>query len=91
MTAWYRGSMLPSPGPSSRSRASRGASVPRWDPGTSGASGPSENETDVGGFSRYELQTDAARIVGEWMQAGGQPLCEPKIPMKHVMMAQSDS
>lgn len=71
MTAWYRGSMLPSPGPSSRSRASRGASVPRWDPGTSGASGPSENETDVGGFSRYELQTDPARIVGEWMQRAG--------------------
>lgn len=36
----------------------------------------------------YNPARDAAQAVGEWIQAGGQMLCEPKVPMKHVLMAQ---
>jgi hypothetical protein len=35
----------------------------------------------------YNPARDAARVIGEWIQAGGQMLCEPKVPMKHVWMA----
>ncbi len=39
-------------------------------------------------FSReedtYNPARDAPRVVGAWMAAGGQMLCEPRVEMKHV-------
>lgn len=36
----------------------------------------------------YNPARDAARVIGEWIRAGGRMRCKPKVPMKHVVTGQ---